>query len=254
MNTHKNTTIIIATHKDYIMPNSKTYMPLWVGAEKSKTYKGQYQGDNTGDNISVDNSNFNELTGLYWLWKNIHSDYKGLAHYRRYIGEIGGGNSLNDIIESDTIEAYLQNYDVIVPKPKKFYLINSYNHYVNSIKGMQDTHKKDLEMLRDAVSSVSPDYLLALDEVYHSNKVHMLNMFIMKQKDFDDYCNWLFRVLFEMEKHVERYRVLGAMGEFLLDTYLIANKMSFKEMPLIELEKVPFFKRVLNRVKKMLLS
>lgn len=246
------TKIIIATHKEYVMPVSKSYLPLWVGAEISKTYKGQYQGDNTGDNISSDNSNFNELTGLYWLWKNIHSDYKGLAHYRRYIGDIGRGNNLENIIESDSIEKYLEKYDVIVPMPKKFYVMNSYNHYINSQKGMKDTHKKDLEMLRDAVRKVSPDYLPALEKVYHSNKVHMLNMFIMKQKDFDNYCKWLFEVLFEMEKHVERYRVLGAMGEFMLDTYMLTNNMTYVEMPLIELEKVSLFKRVLNRIKKMI--
>lgn len=85
------TKIIIATHKEYTMPVSKSYTPLWVGAEVSRTYNGQYPGDNTGDNISFDNSNFNELTGLYWIWKNVDADYKGLVHYRRYIGVIGGG-------------------------------------------------------------------------------------------------------------------------------------------------------------------
>ena len=80
----------------------------------------------------------------------------------------------------------------------------------------------------------------------------MLNMFIMKQKDFDNYCKWLFQVLFEMEKHVERYRVLGAMGEFMLATYMLTNNMTYVEMPLIELEKVSLYKRVLNRIKKMI--
>lgn len=38
-----------------------------------------YIGDNTGDNISLRNSNYCELTGLYWAWKNLKCDYIGYA-------------------------------------------------------------------------------------------------------------------------------------------------------------------------------
>ena len=39
-----------------------------------------------GDNIDSENYRLNELTGLYYLWKNEHNvGYKGLEHYRRAI-------------------------------------------------------------------------------------------------------------------------------------------------------------------------
>lgn len=38
-----------------------------------------YIGDNTGDNISLRNPNYCELTGLYWAWKNLKCDYIGYA-------------------------------------------------------------------------------------------------------------------------------------------------------------------------------
>lgn len=85
--------IFVATHKDYAMPQSEIYMPVWAGAAINSNFKGQFQGDNDGDNISEKNLCFNELTVLYWGWKNIKSDYKGMVHYRRYIGKkkaVGG--------------------------------------------------------------------------------------------------------------------------------------------------------------------
>ena len=40
--------------------------------------------DNTGDNISVKNKSYCELTTQYWAWKNTDYDYYGFCHYRRY--------------------------------------------------------------------------------------------------------------------------------------------------------------------------
>ena len=74
--------VIIATHKKYDMPKDEMYVPLHVGRE-GKDDLG-YVGDNTGDNISIKNPKFCELTGLYWAWKNLDAEYLGLAHYRRH--------------------------------------------------------------------------------------------------------------------------------------------------------------------------
>ena len=66
-------TIIIATHKKYQMPADKMYLPVHVGAEGKKDSDGKdldlgYVKDNTGDNISLKNPSFCELTGLYWAY------------------------------------------------------------------------------------------------------------------------------------------------------------------------------------------
>ena len=84
-------TIVVATHKKYRMPNDPLYLPVHVGAEGKKDAKGRpldfgYQKDNEGDNISLKNPRYCELTGIYWAWKNLECDYIGLVHYRRYFG------------------------------------------------------------------------------------------------------------------------------------------------------------------------
>lgn len=62
-----NIKILVATHKQYWMPEDSVYMPIHVGRE-GKADIG-YTGDHTGDNISLKNANYCELTGLYWAWK-----------------------------------------------------------------------------------------------------------------------------------------------------------------------------------------
>ena len=63
--------IIIATHKNFQMPDDVLYLPLHVGAEGKTGKDGKpldlgYTKDNTGLNISELNSSFCDLTGLYW--------------------------------------------------------------------------------------------------------------------------------------------------------------------------------------------
>ena len=74
--------IIVATHKKYDMPKDSCYLPIHVGKEEKKDIG--YIGDNTGENISKKNPYYCELTGMYWAWKNLNSDYVGLVHYRRH--------------------------------------------------------------------------------------------------------------------------------------------------------------------------
>ena len=70
-------TIVVATHKPYRMPPDPCYLPLHVG--KAGKEEMGFAGDDTGENISRKNPYYCELTGLYWLWKNVHTDYKGLV-------------------------------------------------------------------------------------------------------------------------------------------------------------------------------
>ena len=82
-------TIVVATHKPYRMPSDPCYLPLHVGRAGKEDIG--FSGDDTGENISQKNPFYCELTGLYWLWRNVDSDYKGLVHYRRHFG--GSGKS-----------------------------------------------------------------------------------------------------------------------------------------------------------------
>ena len=238
--------IIIATHKEYWMPNDSIYVPVQVGAE-GKTSIG-YIGDNTGNNISVKNNMYHELTGLYWGGLNLQYDYIGLAHYRRHFCYKKKSSTKESILSSDEAEKLCKEYDIIVPKRRRYYIDTLESHYNN----MRLSTDEDLKILRNAIAKVSPNYSDACEKVLKRTWGHMFNMFIMKKEVFIDYFDWFFTVLSEVEKNIDlspsihknRASILGYLGEFLLDIYLEANQLSYKEINTVFLEKQNEFKKI----------
>ena len=114
-----NIKILVAAHKAYQMPTDPMYMPIHVGKEGKELELG-YVGDNTGDNISLKNPNFCELTGIYWAWKNLEADYIGLAHYRRHFSLKKGSDKWASVLTSAQAEALLKDTDVVLPKKRNY--------------------------------------------------------------------------------------------------------------------------------------
>ena len=78
--------IYTMTHRPFHVPSDPMYQPLQVGRATHEDLG--YPGDDTGDNISALNCFYSELTGVYWIWKNVHdAEYVGLCHYRRFFKE-----------------------------------------------------------------------------------------------------------------------------------------------------------------------
>ena len=74
----------VAFHKKFFSYKDDIIVPIHVGSKKSKENL-EYLKDSLGDNISEKNKNFCELTGIYWMWKNVDANFYGMMHYRRYI-------------------------------------------------------------------------------------------------------------------------------------------------------------------------
>lgn len=228
--------IIVAAHKEYPMPQDEMYLPLHVGAAgKTPIYEAC---DNTGDEISEKNKNFCELTGIYWAWKNLAADYVGLAHYRRHFSVKGAkGDKFARIMTRAQAEEILGHTDVILPKPRDYVIETNYSQYVHA------HHAEDLDMTRQILVEQFPDYVAFFDKSMKQTSGHRFNMFIMKRDIFDRYCEWLFAVLFELEKRLDisEYspydaRVFGFVSERLLDIYLEKNGIRYQEVPYVFME------------------
>ena len=235
----KNVKIIIATHKKYRMPKDEMYLPLHVGSEGKEDLG--YQKDNTGENISLKNPYFCELTGLYWAWKNLNADYIGLAHYRRHFmcTKKSNNDKFLNILTYKEASDLLEKNDVILPQKRNYIIETLYNHYKHTM------YVEPLDETRNVIKKLYPDYLDEFDNLKKRRSAHMFNMFIMKKEIFDDYCKWLFDILFELEKRVDNTqydnfhaRFYGRISELLLDVYLRKNNIGYKEINFIYMEKI----------------
>ena len=240
----KSVEIIVATHKKYEMPKGKYYLPLHVGAKNSNNLS--YKKDSTGDNISEKNPRFCELTGLYWAWKNSNKDYIGLVHYRRHFtltptAYIRKKNRIKYVLSTKEIDYLINNpdtnkdFDLILPKKRSYVIESVYSHYAH-------THdEKPLKRTRSIIKRVSPEYLPEFDKLKERKSAHMFNMMIGDKKIIDAYCKWLFKVLFELEKELEKdediqkkyntfqKRFYGRISELLFDVWLYTNYPELKD-------------------------
>lgn len=251
-----NIKILIATHKKYWMPSDKVYMPIHVG-RKGKEDLG-YLGDNTGENISIKNSNYCELTGLYWAWKNLNCEYIGLCHYRRYFAHKLKSSKLEDkkqsIFTKDDYERFLQQYDVILPKKRNYFIETVRSQYEHA------HNKRDLDEIEKIIRTQYPSYIEAFEKVMNSRKLYIYNMFVMNKALFDEYCTWLFDILFTLEKRIDitnydKYnaRVFGFLSERLFNVWLEKKQLKIKTVNVVFLEKINWIKKGKDFLKRKFL-
>lgn len=238
--------IVVATHKKNEMPASDLYLPVHVGKEGKEDVG--YVGDNTGDNISIKNPNYSELTAIYWAWKNLDVDFIGLVHYRRYFAaNKKKGKGFKNLLTKDEAEKLLSETDVILPKKRNYFIESLYSHYSN-------THdERHLIETKNTIDEIFPDYSESFTRVLQRKKGHMFNMFIMKKEVMNSYCAWLFPILFDLEtkidyKNLSPYdaRLFGRISELLLDVWIDKNSIKYKEIPCIHLGKIDWTRKIFS--------
>lgn len=216
------TEIWVVTHKKYNEIDNGLYKTIHVGRSLGEDLG--YQGDDTGDNISYKNRYYCELTGMYWLWKNYECDIIGICHYRRFFIE------KERLLTKEYVERTLNDYDIII----------SQNQIVsqNSLKEQYyDNHcGSDWEECKKVITEKYPEYIQAFECMENSRIFNICNMMITRKEIYDRYCNWLFDILFEVEKRIDidnkddyQKRVMGFLSERLLKVWLLFNDYKIKE-------------------------
>lgn len=238
------------------------YVNVRCGAVYDKRENIDMLGDDTGDNISEKRESFNELTVMYWAWKNVDADYYGLCHYRRYFSlskekyeQDIYSNVVEDYISKKNVEKYklndsdyllelFKNFDVIVTKPYNV------SHIAKNLREQYGANKylysEHIDVLLDIIKEKYPKYYHLAKEYIYSDELIPCSMFIMNKKLFNEYNEFVFDILFECEKRIEinqlsneGIRVFGHLGERLLGIFINCRQ---KELRVKYLQRIIFLK------------
>ena len=252
----KTVEIYTVYHKPWKIYQNDIVIPIHAGralnTERARPLLNKMIGDDTGDNISIKNQNYSELTALYWMWKNSKADYVGLMHYRRYFNltpPVPSEHPCKEILcflglEADNIKKIMSDYDVIVTS----YDLDmpQYNYY------SRWHFVENLDLVIDHIRRNYPAEAAVIDKVMMSKHFVAYNMFIAKKEVIDKYAAWIFKVLAELEDKLEydhdkayfgcviprhptyQLRAPAYLAERLFDVWLEAHKNEYKikEVPM----------------------
>ena len=244
--------IYVITHKKFtpFFVDNLHYRILHVGLNGNTDES--YLNDNNGDNISEKNPNFCELTGLYWIWKNSvdnEMSITGLVHYRRYFTNKKKLPKTEDekfeiVLTEKELREKLKNVDIILPKKRNYYIESIYSHYKHTM------YIEPLDETRKILEEKYPEYLEEFDKIYKKTSAHLFNMFVMKKEILNEYCEWLFDILFELEKRIDpsqydsfHARYVGRISERLLDVWIDKNNLKYEEVKIMDMQKINWFKK-----------
>lgn len=247
--------IYVIGHKKFKLPTEDSiYIPMMVGDKISELPKG-FISDSTGVNISYKNLLYNELTGLYWIWKNSNADIVGICHYRRYFTTLQGKmqnlitKNIPQLIDETYIYKALECNDLIIHN-KTFFLKGNKEQLCINPKVSDEGNKNKLDntilkLAEDVFTRVYPEDICIYQKIMKKHSAHLLNVVIGRKETIDKYCEWLFIVLNEIEKEIDRSypneilpRVIGLLAERMLDVWIVKEKLKIKECFTINTEKI----------------
>nr|WP_043226562.1 DUF4422 domain-containing protein [Burkholderia glumae] len=238
------------------------FRPIQVGAARSSIDLGMTR-DDTGDNISLRNGTFCELTALYWAWKNDRdAQWIGLMHYRRFLDFSGATHDLDahgcanyDRLDDATVNALglkASRVEALLAArpglaavlPQKWSVRNAgagtlRDHYAKAAYH----HESDLAVLRTVIGDLYPADLEYFDAAMNASEGYFTNIFVLRRDLFDEYCRWVFTLLFEVERRLDltnrciaAQRVFGYLSERLFNAF--ANRRLADPASHIDLERV----------------
>lgn len=229
------TTIYAVYHREQPRIASDVVVPIHAGRAVAGVPLAGMIGDDSGIEISSRNASWCELTALYWAWKNdTTSDYIGLMHYRRVLDFCGPGHSRRveefasrfDIAQwgaraDEWLTHNLLHYDIIVPRAHQ--PATSIEKNITTLLPMAEW-----QAMRRIMAEAAPDYLADFEAVSAGRALRLGNLMVMRRSCLDDYCSWLFPLLFRLEQaKVDRSnysrtqrRHIGHVAERLTEVYL----------------------------------
>lgn len=218
----KTAKLLICYHKPDILLKDEIMTPIHVGrANAKKNMKPDDPklkwllenmiGDDTGENISLLNGTYNELTALYWAWKNYdelgNPDYIGLMHYRRHFVFNEGEIKVYEIPDMES-EHYFEALNYSPEKLIKDLEDCDFACHLGKVDGIYKhylaNHRiEDMELALEILKEKYPKYSKYADEYMKQDVGNFCNMFIFPKEMFFEYCEYIFSILEEFRSRVD---------------------------------------------------
>ena len=212
--------------------------------------------DATGDNISELNRFYNEMTAIYWVWKNYEKignpEIIGCMHYRRHFilkDKLSiTGEYLDDLgLTYENITNIMKEHDLITPKfmtMKGSPFIEKIGKELCTLGG--DKMKEAMSLCLDIIKDIHPKYYNEMQSILKGyNTGSFCNMFIMKKDLFFEYCNWIFPILFELDNRLGRNyekgqeRCIGWTSEMLTSMFIYMKSKSIPHKEVLVFNQSP---------------
>ena len=244
----KNIKILVCYHKKDNLFKNEVLVPIHCGralaceaSKDGKISEEDYRwmldnmiGDDTGDNISDLNREFNEMTAIYWAWKNYdklgNPDYIGLNHYRRLFN-----------IDFNNLDKLLEKYYFIKTAHAKAEK-SLYDDWRMSKKEWTDNEYLDkaLECSKQLNIELGKD----IEKFFKSGiQGGWCNIFILPRDEFFKYCEFIFNILFKLPKPKKVLRTAGMFIERLTSYYLYKLSQNHSYLDVGYVDHLPIFKK-----------
>lgn len=243
------------------MPSARFVIPIQVGTALAAQRLPMLH-DDTGDNISVQNRHYSELTACYWIWKNADrsaSDAWGLCHYRRYFSwnkykllfkqrsrfyRTLTQENLDAVVNArlyKELQFSLATNDLVIQKPVYAHKQKSKIFTLEEAYKLAH-HQQDWDTTLEVIRELYPAYSGSLQDFSWQTKMSYYNMMVARWQLWDEYLEWLFAILFEVQKRITvsndpyQTRVFGFLSERLLNLYIQHNnlRVSYSTIALFE--------------------
>lgn len=250
--------------------------PVWksdcvepIQAGKARTgYSLEMLADDTGDNISNENTRYGEMTAWYWVWKNYlpsHPElsHVGFSHYRRFLDFTGfcKGKTRRTTYrrfkrifdrhyKEAEIAAAVGSADLVMRGATDSGYATLREQYVHS-------HPKNIDDFDHFVALLKerhPEHYTVIESVLNSGRLAMELQFVMKRELFIDFMGWTFSLCREFESRWtwcgdaegDQARAPAFLVERLFLVWLAIKRaensaLLVKELPLVKLTQRPWW-------------
>ena len=221
-----------------------------IHAGKTLSENLGYDGDDSGENISRLNPYINELTALYWMWKNTSESIIGLSHYRRFFTSSNDEKNFmsyadrnfeyEKILTKEQAVNILRDFDIITTKPAHRHTI-----WYEDLNDNLELTDFALSTVRKHLMRVHPEYVDAFDYLVKTSHFYCKNMFVTRRYVFNAYCEWFFSFYLDATREVlnsdvykksadKTARLMGYLAERIQTVWLMKNHLRIKELFIIE--------------------